>query len=250
MKIKILFMMSCIGLMFGCDQKQKETAQRTIDSLQTELQVNQKITGQLAEIGTLIDSIDINRHVLRTTMAEGTSYGNYVNRMRDINEYVKRTKHKIEVLEEAALKSHDAAYANVIRKLKSDLSARNQELVALTEQVKLYRNQNDNLVNTVSLQKAEIKDKLDQIKLNQQENADLEKQVSELLVQAKLDQGEAFFGRAVAVEEAANRTHFAPRKKKNTMREALELYKQAQVFGKDEAQAKIDELEKRLVASR
>jgi hypothetical protein len=54
----------------------------------------------------------------------------------------------------------------------------------------------------------------------------------------------------MAVEETANRTHFAPRKKKNTMREALELYKQAQVFGKDEAQAKIDELEKRLVASR
>jgi hypothetical protein len=117
MKIKILFMMSFIGLMFGCDQKQNEATQRTIDSLQTELQVNQKITGQLAEIGALIDSIDINRNVLRTSMAEGTSYENYANRMRDINEYVKRTKHKIEVLEDASLRSHDAGYANVIKKL-------------------------------------------------------------------------------------------------------------------------------------
>ena len=52
--------------------------------------------------------------------------------------------------------------------------------------------------------------------------------------------------RAQAVEEAANRTKLAPRKKKDTYKEALELYKKSVSLGKAEAQAKVDELEKKL----
>jgi len=41
------------------------------------------------------------------------------------------------------------------------------------------------------------------------------------------------------VEEAANRTKLAPRKKKETYKEAIELYKKALSMGKTEAQAKL-----------
>ena len=49
-----------------------------------------------------------------------------------------------------------------------------------------------------------------------------------------------------AVEEAARRTKLAPRKKKQTLMEALELYEQALVRGKEEARSKVDELKRRL----
>jgi hypothetical protein len=48
------------------------------------------------------------------------------------------------------------------------------------------------------------------------------------------------------LEKAANRTHFAPRKKKETRREALELYRLSLSMGNMKAQNKIDELEKKL----
>jgi len=48
------------------------------------------------------------------------------------------------------------------------------------------------------------------------------------------------------VEEAANRTKLAPRKKKETLREAVELYKKALSLGKSEAQDNITALEKKL----
>jgi hypothetical protein len=48
------------------------------------------------------------------------------------------------------------------------------------------------------------------------------------------------------VEEAANRTKLAPRKKKETLKEAIELYKKALSLGKQEAQARIAELEKKI----
>ena len=52
--------------------------------------------------------------------------------------------------------------------------------------------------------------------------------------------------RAQAIETAAERTRLAPRKKKETIKEALDLYKKALSLGKNEAQAKITELEDRL----
>ena len=44
----------------------------------------------------------------------------------------------------------------------------------------------------------------------------------------------------------SRRTKFAPKKKKETKREALELYKLSLSLGKTDAQSKIDELEKDL----
>jgi phosphoglycerate dehydrogenase-like enzyme len=55
-----------------------------------------------------------------------------------------------------------------------------------------------------------------------------------------------YFAQAEALEKAANRTHFAARKKKETRREALELYRLSLSMGNMKAQNKIDELEKKL----
>ena len=98
MKRGIVLIISIVGLMFSCDLKTKEAkeaAQRTVDSLRTELQANKKMTESLLEIGTLIDSIDANRKMLRVHMMEGTNYETYVSRMKDINEYVQKTERKI-----------------------------------------------------------------------------------------------------------------------------------------------------------
>ena len=246
MKTKFLILLSVVALMVGCDLRQKETSLKIIDSLRSELQASHRVTQAMVEVGVLIDSIDANRKVLRANMVEGTSYVGYVARMRDINQYVRRTQRKIEALEKTARHSTSSAYAIAIKKLKGDLEARNHELTALKEQVSLFKLQNADLVKMVNLQDAEIQDKLSQIKTKQQETAKLEEQVKQLLVKSKLDEGEAYFARAAAVEETASRTKFAPRKKKESIKKALELYKLAQFYGMDKAEAKVSELEKKL----
>ena len=116
----------------------------------------------------------------------------------------------------------------------------------LQEQVEQFRNENENLIITVNLQDAEIADKQDQIEAKSQELALIEARVQELMIQSKVSEGDAYYMRAMAIETAANRTRLAPRKKRETMREALELYKKALSLGKSEARAKINELEPRL----
>ena len=76
--------------------------------------------------------------------------------------------------------------------------------------------------------------------------AALESRVEEMNIQSRTDQAEAYFAQARALERAADRTKFAPKKKKETQREALELYKAALSLGKSEAERKVKELEKEI----
>ncbi len=249
MILRITFFLSTVVLLAGCDVGSKQaTMQKELDSLKLELLTNQQVANTLEEVGVLMDSIDVNRNLLRTTMLEGTSYDQYLLRMRNLNEYVKNTEDKIKALEASAKSSRSASrnYASTIKKLKAELESRNSELAVLQDQVSRYRNENDNLIKTVELQTAELAEKITMLDSSGTQIITLEKQVSDMISQSKIDQGEEYYLRAQAVESAADRTKFAPRKRKETREEALELYRLAVFYGKTEAQSKIEELESKI----
>jgi chromosome segregation ATPase len=245
---KLMFCLPLAAALIGCDTKEKETLKRQVDSLNTALQESHQMSETLAEVGTLMDSIDASRQLLRVNMVEGTTYDDYATRMKDLNTYIRQTQNKIGDLEKnlKTSKANASAFSKTIKALKADLESKTQEVSLLQEQVEKYRNENQNLVTTVGLQEAEIADKQSQIEGKIQELAFIEARVQELMIQSKVSEADAYYTRAVAVEEAANRTKLAPRKKKETLKEAVELYKKALSLGKNEAQAKITELEKRL----
>jgi chromosome segregation ATPase len=245
---KLLYLMVIPAILFACETKEKEVLQSQVDSLRTELEKSHKTSQTLGEIGILLDSIDETRQLLRINLVEGTPYDDYTGRMKDLNEFIRNTQQKIQNLE-SSLRSSEAnagAYAKTIRQLKAELAARGKEMVFLQEQVEKFRNENENLIITVDLQDAEIADKQAQIEARSQELALIEARVQELMIQSKVSEADAYYTRAQAIETAANRTKLAPRKKKETMREALDLYKKALSLGKNEAQAKITQLERRL----
>jgi chromosome segregation ATPase len=231
----------------ACDNK-SEKLQTQVDSLKAELQTNQKFVQTLQEVGTLMDSIDANRQLLRVNMVEGTTYENYTSRMKDINNYVKDTQGKIEDLEKTLKKSKGTAnaYAATIKKLKADLETKNQEITKLQDQVATLGNENQNLITTNSLQQAEINDKAAQIEAKKQELDLLNEKIQQVQIQSKVSEADSYYARAQAVEEAANRTKLAPKKKKETYKEAIELYRKSLSLGKTEAQAKIDALSKKI----
>lgn len=245
---KLVLSLPIAGLLLSCVSKEKDQLQSQVDSLRMELENNQKMAKTLTEVGVLMDSIDANRHILRINMVEGTTYDDYKSRMADINDYVKDTERKIAELEKSLSKSKSGAnaFAQTVRKLKADLQKQTNEIAALQVQVDKYRNENVNLISTISMQEAELVDKEAQIERKNEELALIEARVQELMIQSKVSEADAYYARAMAVEEAANRTKLAPKKKKETLREAVDLYKKALSMGKAEAQAKIDQLEARI----
>ncbi len=196
----------------------------------------------------MMDSIDASRQLLRVNMTEGTTYTDYAARMKDINSYVRDTKKKIDDLEKSlkTSKTNSDAFSKTIRRLKADLETKTAEIASLQETVDKYKNENANLITTVGMQEAELADKSAEIEAKQQELALIEARVQELMIQSKMTEADAYYARGEAVEEAAARTKLAPRKKKETLREAVELYKKALSLGKTEAQEKITTLEKKL----
>lgn len=245
---KLVFALPIAALMIGCGAKEKEMLQTKVDSLSLELETSQKMAETLTEVGAMMDSIDASRQLLRVNMVEGTTFDDYKNRMKDINGYVKETQSKIDELEKS-LKTSSAkssSFSKTIKKLRADLESKTQEIASLQEQVDKYRNENQNLITTVGMQEAELTDKQTMIESKTQELALIEARVQEIMIQGKMSEADAYYARAQAVEEAANRTKLAPRKKKETLREAVELYKKALSLGKNEAQDNITSLEKKL----
>jgi chromosome segregation ATPase len=246
--VKNLFILGFAAIALASCGGQSDKLQSQVDSLRAELQTSQQFSQTLQEVGTLMDSIDANRQLLRVNMVEGTTYDNYTSRMKDINNYVKDTQNKIEDLEKSLKKSkgNANAYAATIKKLKADLEAKNKEISALQEMVASLGNENKNLITTIDLQEAELNDKSAQIESKKQELALLEEKIQQVQLQSKISEADSYYARAQAIEEAGNRTKLAPKKKKETYKEAIELYKKSLSLGKTEAQANIDALEKKI----
>jgi chromosome segregation ATPase len=242
---KFILGLSVVGILWGCNNKEREVALQTeIDSLRTELQESQQTAEALQEVGVMIDSIDASRQLLRTDMVEGASYQDYKNRLASIREYVQESQQKIADLEKNAQRTR--GYAGTIQRLKADLEKTTQQLTSLEEEVKNARAENQSLARTVSARDSVITINEQALREREENLATMESQMQELNVESKNFQAESYFNQAKALEEAAKRTQFAPRKKKKTQKEALEFYRKALELGKDEAQAKVQELEKDL----
>ena len=242
---KFILGLAFVGILWGCNNKQKEAAlQSEIDSLRTELQESEQTAQALQQVGAMIDSIDASRQLLRTDMVEGASYQDYKNRLASIQEYVKESQEKIAELEKTAQRSR--GYAGTIRRLRADLEQTTKMLTTLEDEVKNIRTENRSLSRTLTARDSVLTINEETLKQREDNIASLETEMQELNVESKNFQAESYFKQAQALEEAADRTQFAPRKKKRTQQEALELYRKALELGKDEAQAKVEELEKDL----
>jgi hypothetical protein len=232
------------AVLVSCGTQEKERLQSKIDSLNTELQASQAEASQLKEVNVLIDSIDASRRVLRANVVEGTSYSNYSERLNDINQYIKESQAKIAELEK---KSKNAAGLSAsVKRLKSDLELRQQEIAALQLEVSKMRSENETMVRAISQKDSTLLAKDEVIKVRETDISSLETLMKDTNEQNKINTANLYYDQAKALEKVADRTNFAPRKKKEALREALELYKISLSLGKQEAQKKIEALEKEL----
>lgn len=247
--MKQLFILIAFLAMVGCTPKEKVTQlQAENDSLRKELETSQQMLFTFKEVGSLIDSIDENRNALRVNIIEGTPYFSYTERLEEINNYVKRSEQKINELENSlsSSKNETEAYQMMIAALKDELSISVDEIRAMEARVNKVLKENKNLNQTVKVQQGNLADFQFQLDAKYQEVKLFELQIQELTNKLEITEANAYFAQAQALELAARRTRLAPNKKRETYREALDLYTKAKAAGHPEAQTRITELEKRL----
>jgi hypothetical protein len=244
MKIYILGLV-IVAALVGCESKEKLSLQHQVDSLNVELVSIKKVERGFKEVGVLIDSIDASRKFLQLKMIEGNNYADYVTRLRGINQYIEKTEAKLKALE-ASNKNSSNTSASLIRRLRADLENRTEEVLALQLQVANLNKSNVTLWTKVHEKDSLLFMKDQVIKLKETDIANLSRMNVEARESNQLTVANLYYAQAEALEQAANRTQFAPNKKKATRREALELYKLALSLGNHNAQVRIDDLENKL----
>ena len=249
MKLSLTTILAAIMLVFSCVPKaEKEKVEMENEELKAELTRAQLAVSTLDEIGTLMDSIDKARNALKLELEAGTNYDNYLDRMNDINTYVTDTEAKIDELEAELNKSatQNKAYIRTISRLKREVAQKAKEVEGLKSSVEKYKQENTKLINVVDIQEAEIVDLNDEIQLKLEELEFIENRVQEMMKKAQMTEADSYYALGEALEEAARRTKLAPKKKKETYREAIEYYKKSLAFGREDAQEKIDALEQKI----
>lgn len=236
------------SFLMSCNSTEIKELRAENDSLRHELQVRQEFVTVMRDVQSLIDSIDSSRRILRTSLTEGTSVANVTSRLEDINRYIQMTVEKIASLEKnLKVSSNEAnAYLMMVDALKGEVEIRESEIQALEDNVASLQQENSDLLQVNKFQEAELADMQSKVTAKQQELRLLEAKVDQMVENLQISEAEALYARARAVEEAARRTKLAPSKKKETYREALELYKKAYSLGKQEARQNISELEKKI----
>lgn len=232
----------------GCNSKEIARLQSENDSLRNELAARHSVLASLKDVRGLLDSIDASRNSLRSNLSEGTSYEEFTTRLKDINEFVKMSEEKINIIQTALKNSkHEAAaYLMLVDALKSEVQLRVDEIVKLEEEVTKYKEENHGLIREIKIKEDEVKNINIKISEKQQELLLLEARIEAMVNSFKVTEADAYYARARAVEEAAKRTKLAPHKKRETYKEALELYKRSLSLGKQEAKVDIANLEKKL----
>ncbi|HLF33251.1 MAG TPA: hypothetical protein VI583_03370 [Cyclobacteriaceae bacterium] len=240
-----LVLLPLVLLFDGCGMQQLKEENAAMKS---ELEVTRAANQALFEIGSLLDSIDINRENLDVRLEEGTTYDDYIQRVKDLGTYAESTERKLDEIE-AMLKNanqSNSTLAASVTKLRRELTDKNKYINFLESQMTSMSVQKDSLVTITQVQKDQISDMDQEIQQKTEELKLIEERVTELMVQAQVNEADSYFARAQAIELAADRTKLAAKKKKSTYKEALELYMKALEAGKEEARPKIIELQEKV----
>lgn len=217
------------------------------DSLRNELATSQNMLFTFKDVKSLIDSIDVSRNALRVNIVEGTPYPEYTERLKEINEYIKRSEDKIDDLQKKLKNSHSnsEAYEMMVAALKDELSIARDEIIALETRVSQIMKDNTDLNKTVKLQQANLEDTQLQLDAKFEEVKAFEVQIKELTDKLEISEAYVNFAKGEALEKSARKTRLAPRKKRKYYHDALTFYKKALAAGHPKAAAKVKELEKK-----
>jgi chromosome segregation ATPase len=243
---KLILGVIAVALLGSCNVKENKELKAKVDSLNVELITSKQTAAVLHDVSVMLDSIESSRMLLRSGVVEGTDYNDYAGRMSNLNAYIKETQIKLDEMETTLKKTRNSSstYAAMVKKLKTELETSTQQVAALQIEVEKYRADNQLLASTVVQKDSLLTTNAETIKVKEQDIATLETKVQNISTNATLTQADLLYAQGQALETAAARTKLAPRKKKDTQREALELYKQSFSLGKQEAKIKIEELEK------
>ncbi|UXP31398.1 hypothetical protein N6H18_13665 [Reichenbachiella agarivorans] len=249
MKIIIPFLAVCIALA-GCNKentteiKENEVLQARIDSMQTILEVTQYRVSLLDQIGKYLDSIDYNRNWVKLNLEAGITNEDYVERMKNLSQYVQKAEWTIGELEKTR-----SAYASQVKRLKKEISEKDLEVKSLQQTIAQYQGENTDLKVQLTAKEMDLLDSQMELNLANHSIEEASTEITELLSTVRLTEAESFYAKGEGMEEVAKHIQLAPKRKNESLEQALSMYINAEKLGHPKAGAKIKALKEKLKIS-
>lgn len=226
-----LFLVLVAFFLVGCDSKKVAELRSENDSLQQEIEYRNNILIAMNEVNEIADSI-LNAH------GEGSNdhrYHEYLGRIQYLHEVLMVSKQKLGYLHQELGRTREeaGAYNMMVMALQDEVSLRDDEITGQQRSMRGTRSAYQK--NISELEKA-IAQKDKELML-------LQSVIQEI---KRVNAAESFFVKAQRLEARGRKVIFAPKKKKENFREALELYQRSYLLGKVEAASKITALKKLL----
>jgi chromosome segregation ATPase len=251
---KVIILVLFVLTVFSCNQEKKLLTDQNLaltaklDSLSIELESTQKSANTLVQAMSLMDSITIGRQSLRLTLEGSDSQQDFLDQMKELNNYLDQTAKQITSLENSLRQSKSAqnSYAASLKTLKTAFEQQKTEIAMLEAKLENEKSNNGKLVALNNMQSETILDQDEKIAAKTLELELLDQQISALKSTFKVSEADSYYTQGEAYSLAAQRTKLAPNKKKATYKLAVEAYQKALNLGKEEAKEKIEEISKKL----
>lgn len=214
-----------------------------------ELEASRRDIETLVEIGLWLDSIDRNRYdVLVDWRENGTPFDKYKYRLRAIKNYVEETEMRIQELNERIREVGTSSPEGdkMIAWLRERIMQRSIEIKQLKLRLYKYTRENQALYQQVSQQDLQFDQDESQLVEQQKALENLSRRVDAARESYLSLRASSAYSEAEALEEVANRTRFSGIKKRESLEQALNLYRLSLQYGNEQARLKILQLEKKL----
>lgn len=241
--LKKLLTTGLLILLVACQSRENmdnATLERQLDSVNQELAETRQALMDSQQVKALLDSIDASRRVVVTPVGGETESENNLNRLSDINEYVKDINLKMDQMERSI--KYVNSMATSILKLQADVEMRTQKIAKLEAEAKKVNADDRSNVLTVQRKDSTL---AAFIKTCQKDIAVLQKTMEEVHAQNNTATANLYFKQAETLAAMSDNVGTAA-KRKFVKREALEMYKISLSLGKKEAEQRISALQHEL----
>jgi chromosome segregation ATPase len=241
---KLVFVFIILGLLAGCNKTVKKENSRLegrLDSMKLALEENAYAVGLLGQVGLYLDSIEAKREWIKFDLETVVDKNNYVLRLKNLDSYLQKADWTVNELE-----NQRYTYISQVKRLKKEIEKNDQAIEDLKLGLTQYKDENFELKGLLDLSEEEKSDT--QIELDQT-SIELQKSKSEIQnLSAKIEtmQAESYYALGEGMEEIARRTQFAPKRKKQSLNDALGFFEQSSNLGYEPAKAKVNALKTRL----
>ncbi len=241
---KLAFVLMILVLFSGCNKSVKQDNSRllvSLDSMLLALDEYSYAVSLLDQVGIYLDSIETNSKWIKFDLETGISEDNYVQRMKNLNSYLQKAEWTVGELE-----GQRNTYSSQVQRLKKEIVEKDQGLHDLQLSVAKYQNENSELQGLLTISEEDQLDaQLDTDKISRElEQSKIE--IQNLLAEVQLTKAESCYAQGEGMEEIARRTQFAPRRKKQSLNNALQFFQQSSELGYEPAKPKVVELKARL----